>query len=134
MIDEAAIAERHRLLSPELDERRRRLWAAAEARAGFDQRRPAAVLHESLSQELTVDEHSASVRLELPFAERGDVSLKKIGAELVVRVGGQKRTIMLPPALAAYQPTQARLADGALVVNLDDRAERPSAPDGSRSG
>jgi hypothetical protein len=33
VIDEAAIAERHRLLSPELDERRRRLWAAAEARA-----------------------------------------------------------------------------------------------------
>jgi len=33
VIDEAAIGERHRLLSPELDERRRRLWAAAEARA-----------------------------------------------------------------------------------------------------
>jgi len=104
------------------------------AHALFHEREAAAVLHESLSQELTVEEHTASVRLELPFAERGDISLKKIGAELVVRVGGQKRTIMLPPALAAYQPTRARLADGALLVTLDDHAERPSAPDGSRSG
>ena len=33
MIDEAAIGERFRALAPELDERRRRLWAAAEARS-----------------------------------------------------------------------------------------------------
>jgi transposase len=33
MIDEAAIGERYRALAPELDERRRRLWAAAEARS-----------------------------------------------------------------------------------------------------
>jgi transposase len=32
MIDEAAIGERYRALAGELDERRRRLWAAAEAR------------------------------------------------------------------------------------------------------
>jgi arsenite-transporting ATPase len=104
------------------------------ADAVFEQRNAAAVLHQSLSQELTVDEHSASVRLELPFAERGDVSLKKIGPELVVRVDGQKRTIMLPPALATYHPTAARLADGALVVTLDDHTQRPPAPDGIRSG
>jgi Rhodopirellula transposase DDE domain len=33
VVDEAGIGERYRLLRPELDERRRRLWAAAEARA-----------------------------------------------------------------------------------------------------
>ncbi|MDQ3608193.1 MAG: ISAzo13 family transposase [Actinomycetota bacterium] len=33
MIDESAIGERFRALAPELDERRRRLWAAAEARS-----------------------------------------------------------------------------------------------------
>ena len=33
MIDEAAIGERFRALAPELDERRRRLWAAAEVRS-----------------------------------------------------------------------------------------------------
>jgi transposase len=33
VVDEGAIGERFRALAPELDERRRRLWAAAEARA-----------------------------------------------------------------------------------------------------
>jgi arsenite/tail-anchored protein-transporting ATPase len=93
-----------------------------------DEQAPAAVLHESLSTELTVNERRAQVRLQMPFADRGDISLKKIGPELVVRVDGQKRTIMLPPALAAWRPTEARLADGALVVILDE-AERSSTAD-----
>jgi arsenite-transporting ATPase len=93
-----------------------------------DEQAPAAVLHESLSTELTVNERRAQVRLQMPFADRGDISLKKIGPELVVRVDGQKRTIMLPPALAAWRPTEARLADGALVVTLDE-AERSSTAD-----
>jgi len=93
-----------------------------------DEQPPAAVLHESLATELTVDERRAQVRLQMPFADRGDISLKKIGPELVVRVDGQKRTIMLPSALAAWRPTEARLADGALVVTLDE-AERPSTAD-----
>ncbi|MGZ4202418.1 MAG: ArsA family ATPase, partial [Thermoleophilaceae bacterium] len=77
-----------------------------------DEQPPGAVLHESLATELTVDERSAQVRLQMPFADRGDISLKKIGPELVVRVDGQKRTIMLPSALAGWRPTEARLADG----------------------
>jgi arsenite-transporting ATPase len=93
-----------------------------------DEQPPAAVLHESLATELTVDERSAQVRLQMPFADRGDISLKKIGPELVVRVDGQKRTIMLPSALAGWRPTEARLADGALVVTLDE-AERSSTAD-----
>ncbi len=93
-----------------------------------DEQAPAAVLHESLATELTVDERRAQVRLQMPFADRGDISLKKIGPELVVRVDGQKRTIMLPSALAGWRPTEARLADGALVVTLDE-AERSSTAD-----
>jgi arsenite-transporting ATPase len=85
----------------------------------FEGRDAAAVLHSSLSQELTVGQHSARLRLDLPFAQRGDVSLKKIGLELVVRVDGQKRTIMLPPTLAAFRPTGAKLEDGALQVSFD---------------
>jgi arsenite-transporting ATPase len=88
--------------------------------AVFERHDAAAVLLASLVQELEVDDTRARLRLALPFAERGDISLKKIGAELVVRVDGQKRTIMLPPALAEYRPTEARFADGALQVTLDD--------------
>ena len=58
------------------------------------------------------------MRLAVPFAGKGDVSLKKIGDELVVRVDGRKRTVVLPPALAALKPAGAALDDGALVVRF----------------
>jgi arsenite-transporting ATPase len=88
--------------------------------AVFGDRDAAAILHGSLSQELEVYDGRARVRVALPLARRGDISLKKIGPELVVGVDGQKRTIMLPPALAEYRPTEARFADGTLQVTLDE--------------
>jgi arsenite/tail-anchored protein-transporting ATPase len=89
------------------------------ADALFEDQDPAAVLHTTLSQELVVGHHSARLRLDLPFAERGDVSLKKIGLELVVRVDGQKRTIMLPPGLAGFKPREAKLEEGSLQVTFE---------------
>src|SRR5215217_944178 len=77
-----------------------------------------ALLHDTLAQELSLDEDGASLRLDLPFADKGDISLKKIGLELVVRVDGQKRTIILPPALAPYRPSSASFSDGALLVSF----------------
>jgi arsenite-transporting ATPase len=77
------------------------------------------VLHEQLTQELVVGADAASLRLDLPFAEKGDISLKKIGLELVVRVDGQKRTLMLPPALGDYRPTGASFDGAALHVTFD---------------
>ncbi len=79
-----------------------------------------AVLHDALTQELVVSERGARLRLALPFARKGDISLKKIGLELVVRVDGQKRTIMLPPALGALHPSAATFEDGALEVTFSD--------------
>jgi arsenite-transporting ATPase len=82
----------------------------------FGDRDPAAVLHEELSQELSAENGSATLRLAIPFAERGDIELKKIGLEVIVRAGGQKRTIILPPAMAAYATSGARFENGALSV------------------
>ena len=82
-------------------------------------RRPWDVMHASLSQSFSVEEGVATLRLELPFAAKGDVSLKKVGPDLVVRVEDQKRTIVLPQALAGYRPTSASFDDGALLVSLE---------------
>src|SRR6185295_1758444 len=79
--------------------------------AVFAGRDAGAVLHDG----------GAQLRLDLPFVSKGDVSLKKIGLELVVRVDGHKRTIMLPGAMAAHRPSSAALADGTLVVGFTDR-------------
>jgi arsenite/tail-anchored protein-transporting ATPase len=79
----------------------------------------AAVLHSSVSQQLVVGADHAELRMALPFAARGDISLKKIGLELIVGVDGQKRTLMLPPALGDYRPAGAEFEDGALKVRFD---------------
>jgi len=84
----------------------------------FDGIDPAALLHSELAQEFSLADGKGQVRLAVPFATKGDVSLKKMGDELVVRVDERKRTVVLPPALAALNPAGAGLEDGVLVVRL----------------
>jgi arsenite-transporting ATPase len=90
------------------------------AGALFAGRDAAAVLHDRLAQELALEGSRAELRLDLPFVSRGDIALKKIGLELVVRVDGHKRTIVLPSALAGFRPTSAKLAQGSLVVGFEN--------------
>ena len=85
----------------------------------FDDQDASSILFEELTQELTTNNGTAQLRLALPFAEKADIGLKKIGMEVVVRVGTQKRTIVLPQALAAYRPSGARFEDGALNVTFE---------------
>ena len=100
------------------------------AGALFDAKRdPASVLHDSVTQELEVSESEARLRLALPLAQKNDVSLKKIGLELIVRVDGQKRTITLPAAMAGFQPTAATLERGTLEITFDG-ADRATAASG----
>ena len=82
----------------------------------------AALLHRRLTQELVVGPDEARLRLELPFARKGEISLKKIGLELVVRVDGLKRTLLLPAALRDYRPAGAAFEDGGLQVTFDGPA------------
>jgi arsenite/tail-anchored protein-transporting ATPase len=88
---------------------------------------PTAILHDRLTQELTTENGRATLKVDVPFAERGDLSLKKIGLEVVVRVGSHKRTIMLPPALGGYATSGARLEDGALEIVFEKGADADGA-------
>ena len=90
-----------------------RLGAALFGAAG-----PAGVLHAGLAQEFSLADGHGEVRLMVPFAGKGDVALKKVGDELIVRVDGRKRTVVLPPALAALKPAGAALDEGSLVVRF----------------
>ncbi len=87
--------------------------------AVFDGLDAAATLHAAVSQRLALDDDGASWSVDLPLAAQGEIGLKKIGQELVVRVNGHKRTVLLPPALADYRPAGATFADGALTVRFD---------------
>jgi arsenite/tail-anchored protein-transporting ATPase len=89
----------------------------------FAGRDAGAVLHATFTQGLVVGRDGATLRLELPFADKGDLALKKIGPELVVRVGPHKRTMLLPPALTGYRPSGASFEDDALVIRFDAPVE-----------
>ena len=84
------------------------------------------VLHEEISQELVTDNGRATLRLPLPLAAKEDLQLTKIGLEVIVRVGAQKRTILLPAALSAYATSGASFNDGRLeiVFERDGDADR----------
>ena len=97
------------------------------AAAVFAEHDPAAVLHDQISQELAADNGRARLRLALPFAEREQLELKKIGLEVVVRVGSQKRTIQLPPAMAGYAASGARFEDGSLEIMFERSADARAA-------
>ena len=58
------------------------------------------------------------VRLNLPFATRGEIGLFKKGDELVVEVGSVRRHVGLPTSMAALVATRARLENKILTVEL----------------
>jgi arsenite/tail-anchored protein-transporting ATPase len=93
---------------------------ADELFAGVDAG-PGSVMHSELTQRVTSVDGRTTMRLRVPFTERDEVSLKKVGAELIISVGHQKRTIILPGSLARQRPTAAKLEDGALEVSFDGR-------------
>ena len=96
----------------------------------FGDHKPQDILYRDLSQELVMLDDSAELRLRIPFVEKAEIELKKIGLELIVRVGGYKRNIVLPSALVSFRPREARFEDGALVVRFqeDDSANGRDLP------
>jgi hypothetical protein len=107
VVNEAAIGERYRALAGELDERRRRLWAAAEARAA-GRGGIAAVARATGMAENTI-------RRGLRDLESGE----RVGLERVRRRGaGRKRLVEVDPSL---------LVDLALLVDEECRGD-PESP------
>ena len=81
MIDEVAIGERYRALAGELDERRRRLWAAAEARVAGRGGIAAVVRATGMAEN--------TIRRGLQELERGE----RLEAGRVRRPGGGRKTL-----------------------------------------
>lgn len=87
---------------------------AGEVFSGIE---PEAMLHDAIAENLELHEDGhATLRLALPLAEKGELTLKRIGPELIVGVADHRRTMLLPPALEGMQPSGARLEEGVLEV------------------
>jgi arsenite-transporting ATPase len=79
---------------------------------------PDAILYDTITQSIESDADGATLRLSVPFAKKSEIGLKQVGLELIVTAGEQRRTIMLPPTLAAYKPVSATYVDGTLEVSF----------------
>jgi arsenite-transporting ATPase len=91
---------------------------------------PHELLHHELAHELTSTDGRTELRLPIPFTEKGDLKLNKVGQELIVTVGREKRTIILPSALAHHRPSGAGFDGGTLTVTFtDERAPASRGPD-----
>ena len=91
------------------------------ARAMFSSKEdPAAVTRTERPYSFRKHNGVYEVRLQAPFAAKGEVGLFKKGEELVIEVGAVRRHIGLPSSMSGLSPVRARLDGGMLVVELQE--------------
>ena len=79
---------------------------------------PCAITRTTPPYSFVHDERGYEVRLELPFAEKGEVKMFKKGEDLVIEIGTIRRHVGLPTTMATLMPIKARLAERTLVVEM----------------
>jgi arsenite/tail-anchored protein-transporting ATPase len=88
------------------------------ADALYADRDPAGIFFDDCVQSVSREDDCCVLALNLPFAEKGDVSLTKNGDELTVRVGSQRRNMILPNSLRGLSVKDAKFADERLRIRF----------------
>jgi arsenite/tail-anchored protein-transporting ATPase len=96
-----------------------RIRELARALFGKDED-PAAITRAERPYSFRKKDGCYEVRLQAPFAAKGEVGLFKKGEELVIEVGTVRRHVGLPSSMAGLSPVRARLHEGVLVVELQE--------------
>jgi arsenite-transporting ATPase len=86
----------------------------------FEEAQPLDVLFKGATHDIIKNGDGYDVIFQLPLAEKRKVDLSKKGAELLVKVGGYRRNVLLPDALARLSAAGASFEEGALRVRLRD--------------
>jgi arsenite-transporting ATPase len=86
----------------------------------FEEAEPLDLLFKGATHDIIKNDGGYDVVFQLPLAEKRKVDLSKKGAELLVKVGGYRRNILLPDALARLSAAGASFEEGSLRVRLRD--------------
>jgi arsenite-transporting ATPase len=86
------------------------------AAQAYGKRDPAAVFIDTPAMVTGKCDHGFSLSLSLPFVKKRDLDLSQNGEELIVRVGGFKRNILLPRSLAGSRVKRATFEGQRLVL------------------
>ncbi len=84
----------------------------------FEGKDPTHVYFQGYVQTLRKTGKAFTLKLKLPFAEKGDLSLLKRGEELIVSIGNFRRDLILPRAVTNLPVAKARLEEGVLTVRF----------------
>ncbi len=93
----------------------RELYGADDPTRPFSSRRPIEFLQEN---------GKPQVRVHLPFVQKSEVELTKVGEELIFKVGGVRRNLVLPRTYVSLRPRRARLEGDYLVITFGGEDER----------
>jgi arsenite-transporting ATPase len=86
----------------------------------FENEDPLQMFFRGATHEIVKSNGGYEVVFNLPLAEKESVNLSKKGAELLVRVGGYKRNVLLPDSLARLEAAGAKIEGDKLKVRLQD--------------
>jgi arsenite/tail-anchored protein-transporting ATPase len=93
---------------------------AALAEDVFGEEDPLRVFFRGTAHEIVKSNGGYEVVFNLPLVEKESVNLSKKGAELLVRVGGYKRNVLLPDSMVRLRAAGARIDGDKLRVRLSD--------------
>ncbi|MGY6529475.1 MAG: TRC40/GET3/ArsA family transport-energizing ATPase [Cyanobacterium sp.] len=79
---------------------------------------PSQVYYEENTIRVIQEDSNYSLELYLPGIPKEQIKLNKTGDELNVRIGNHRRNLVLPQALAALQPSGAKIEDDYLKIKF----------------
>ncbi|AFY40243.1 arsenite efflux ATP-binding protein ArsA [[Leptolyngbya] sp. PCC 7376] len=79
---------------------------------------PTQVYHKEDTMRMVQNDKTYSLELYLPGIPKEQIQLNKTGDELNVRIGNHRRNLVLPQALAALQPSGAKMEDDFLKIKF----------------
>ena len=84
---------------------------------------PTTVYYHGRTQEVIKQDGSYVLQLPLALAEKENIQMTRAGDELIIHIGNQKRTLLLPRALVGLEIMGATYADNVLSVSFGDKAD-----------
>ncbi len=88
----------------------------------FSQKDPAEVFYDRKPHQFEKNGEDLSLHLHLPWVTKDDVDITRIDDELILNIGGFKKSIELPRSFAGAHPTGVSVKDQMVTVKFAEGA------------
>ena len=89
----------------------------------YQEEDPAQVYYKETTLKVVQEQNQYSLELYLPGIPKDKIQLSKTGDELNITIGNHRRNLVLPQALAALQPSGAKMDEDYLKIRFADIAK-----------